>query len=685
MYISKIQIYNFRSFKGLVEIYFHEGINVIIGANNSGKSNLLKALSLIFDDKNKRLTIDDFNKEIPIEELKNGPPKIQISVFLKESETEGPYSDDLVTVSTALIKLEKPYEARLTYEFYLPENEKNEYREKINQSQLNGNDSEYYWEIIQNQFLRKYTYKIYAGHPENKTIVDYEVLNKFDFQFLDAIRDVDREMFSGKNILLKEILDFFIDFDIKNDSSKTKETKAKDIEQKRDKFKNDAEELIGSLRKRMEAGKEEMLKYAKETGASFGNFKPNIEGELVEADLFSALKLIVEHESGIKVPATHNGLGYNNLIYISLLLSKMQKDASGTYLGNNAKIFPILAIEEPEAHLHPSMQYKFLKFLQDNQKKEVRQIFLTTHSPNITAAVDLDNIIVFSVDIKNKLNIGYPGKVFDETPDGKKSKAYVERFLDATKSDMLFAKGVIFVEGITEQLLIPVFAERIEKDLIGNHISIINVGGRHFEHFLKMFQCGGGRRYTIAKKVVCITDLDPQRKEKNKNINFSNCYPFELNMESEKYDYQCCSNKIVEKFKDTNIKIYSQPIGFGKTFEYELILCNPCCESLVTECMPNSQEIKKLMQAYKSNEPIEEMLSILNLNNNENERIKESIKANNKSEWKDKKRKHIIASRYLNSIEKGLNSLEISRIISNTEISFEVPEYIKDALEWICQ
>ncbi|MDQ9746052.1 AAA family ATPase, partial [Acinetobacter baumannii] len=83
---------------------------------------------------------------------------------------------------------------------------------------------------------------------------------------------------------------------------------------------------------------------------------------LLDTELYSALKLIIEIETGIKLPATRNGLGYNNLLFISLLLAKMQKDSSKDYLGSNAKNFSILAFEEPEAHLHPNMQYKLLKF-----------------------------------------------------------------------------------------------------------------------------------------------------------------------------------------------------------------------------------------------------------------------------------------------------------------------------------
>ena len=62
MYISKILIENFRSFEK-TEVDFHEGINVLIGHNNSGKSNLLAAMALIFDNTvNRQLEVDDFYK-----------------------------------------------------------------------------------------------------------------------------------------------------------------------------------------------------------------------------------------------------------------------------------------------------------------------------------------------------------------------------------------------------------------------------------------------------------------------------------------------------------------------------------------------------------------------------------------------------------------------------------------------
>ena len=88
MYISSIQIKGLRNYVNNT-IKFNEGVNVIIGHNNAGKSNLLKALSLILDNKNsKRLEVDDFNKNIDIPALQSAPPEVTISISIVQSEQE---------------------------------------------------------------------------------------------------------------------------------------------------------------------------------------------------------------------------------------------------------------------------------------------------------------------------------------------------------------------------------------------------------------------------------------------------------------------------------------------------------------------------------------------------------------------------------------------------------------------
>ncbi|MED0983010.1 AAA family ATPase [Bacillus paramycoides] len=691
MYISNINIINYKNFR-TNSIDFNNGINVIIGHNNAGKSNLLRALALIFNSNSKKnLSIDDFNKNIPMEELKEHPPSIKITTTLKQADCEELMGDDLVTVSNWLTKLEEPYEAKLQYEFYLPTKFHEKYKNLINEAK----DIFEVWQVIQDEFLRLYTYKIWGGDPTNQITADSESLKKFDFQFLDAIRDVERDMFSGKNTLLKNVLDFFMDYNIKSNNSLEKEQKEAAIKKKKKDFGDLAGHLITQLNERMTEGKKHILSYANDIGASFDKSTPNFDGSITDIELYSALKLIVEYETGIKMPIINNGLGYNNLIFMSLLLSKMQVDANEEYLGSNAKVYPMLIIEEPEAHLHPTMQRQLLNFLKRNlNDKKVRQIFVTTHSTHITGAVNLDELICIYKNGSETL-IGYPGKSFGENEESKK---YVQRFLDATKSDMLFAEKIILVEGLAEQLLMSIFAEYLNTSLEDNHIAVINVGGRYFDHFLHLFNASN--LYAIKRKVACITDRDPERKQQassssSKKNSFKKCYPFEMDLAENEYVYQ---KKVYTNSSSENIQFFLQDEIYGKTLEYDLIRFNPMFKGLVTDSTVNKDEIFSLMNQYSNVDSLESMLKTLK-KSDENDRIEQAL-SNEHLKWKEEdKKKALIAARYLNSVGKGVNALELTyeleknlsqkRIDEKTGSSefkeFIVPDYIKAAIEWMCE
>lgn len=671
MYISSIELLNFRSFKNK-KVDFQEGLNVLIGHNNSGKTNLLQALSLIFDSKtNKQLSVDDFYKYISLEELKESPPKIAITAILRQSDEEE-LGDELATVSTWLIELKKPYKAQIQYQFFLPETELNDYKTKLK----NIKSLSEAWSVIEADFIRKYIYKIYVGDPNNKATVNIEDLRKFDYQFLDAIRDVERDMLTGRQTLLKKIIDFYLDYDIKTSDldDEMKETK---LNEKRKEFKEQSDETIQLIQDRLKKGKDELLGYTEETGANYDNFSPEFEGLLTESDIFSVLELIIKDTEGISLPITNNGLGYNNLIYIALLLSKMQVESDGKYMGSNAKVFPILVIEEPEAHLHPTMQSDFIHFLHKNlEKKKVKQVFVTTHSTHISSILDLDQIIVFYKE-GNETQVSYPGKALEDEPESKK---YIQRFLDATKSNMLFAEKIIFVEGITEQLLVPVFAEYMGKSLEKNHVAVINVGGKYFDHFLKLFN--PSNEYSIKRKISFIKDIDPMKKKIN-GTQWKACYPYEIGLDTNKYNYKY-NYVYPDGLEEDNgyIKGLSQE-KYSKTFEYQLALDNPT-HLILTESIANKDELKYFVNEM-DNAKLTDFLERLR-DSNENEVIKKAIVD---SRWREQnKLKAIFASRYLNSISKGEYALDLAvkltENLKNRKKILCIPKYISDAIHWVC-
>lgn len=679
MHINRAIIKGFRNFKD-ASIPLKEGINVIIGHNNSGKSNLIHAIAhaLNVEGIGRHFDINDLFRETDLEILKEHSPQLSISLIIKQSDGEPNNSEDVGVLSDCLNSVIPPYEAQINVRYSLSADHEKEYVDEVS----GMNDFHEIWEVIKWRYIRFYEVFRWGknGEFEKSNLSDF--FNRCDFQYLDAIRDVGRDMYMGYNPLLREVLTFFIDYDIKIDNSKTTEEKDELLRNLQQEFKISSSPVIDSLKQRLESGKEHFLEYANDTGASFGGVKPDFSGTLSESDLFAALRLVIKYETGIEIPATRNGLGYNNLIFISLLLAKMQASADGNYMNRQAKLFPVLAIEEPEAHLHPAMQYQFLNFLRENRSSHnIKQVFVTTHSPEIVSAVSIDDLVCLHVPDYGQVSAGYPRFLFDVSDKDVQSKSYIQRFLDATRSDMFFANKLIFVEGIAEELLLPTFAKYLGYDLTAEHVLIVNMGGRYFKHFIKLFD--SHKEYGINKKVACVTDVDPCRDGKA-------CYPFEYGVEEGSNYSRNAEEEISEYGTHPNIHFFSQDKVYGKTFEYEIARFNPHCGLLLVDGITNQEELKRL-SSYKEDTSIEAMLGMLR-KSEENERIAQAIE---KSVWpQEDKKRALFAARYLNSVGKGSNALSLCAILEEnfmkddadaTKESFIVPDYIKQTLEWLLQ
>jgi SMC domain-containing protein len=676
MYIKEIRILNFRNFKDAL-IPFHEGVNVIIGHNNTGKSNLLRAMGLVLGySPGYRLATNDFFCETDVVTLQQQSPRIQITLVFHRSEGEALDSPAMGAFAGMMTDPGLIEEAELRYEFKLAEAQEENYRADV----ANVNTARDIWRIIDHDYIRLYRSSRSGGNQTAGMNVN-DVLGQIDFQFLDAIRDVSHDLYAGYNPLLKDVLNFFIDYSIKNDDTKSGDEIKGQLKTLRDDFIQQSSPLMQTLQDRLRDGKNVFLKYARDTGATFNEAEPDFDGMVTENEMFAALRMIIKYAVGIEVPATYNGLGYNNLIYMSLLLAKMQADGSITYMKRNAKILSFLAVEECEAHLHPAMQYKFLRFLQDNNSNgHVCQIFMTSHSTQIASAVKLDDLICLTSPELGKINVGYPRLIYKD--DDKVSKQYVQRFLDATKADMFFANRLIFVEGIAEELLLPVFARYMNKNLTDEHVLVVNMGGRYFNHFLKLFDASN--QYAINKKILCLTDIDPCRKKKGSGGGYEACYPYEYNMDTDNYDYKHHADiEVVQYEAHPNIRFYRQDPMYGKTLEYDIMRENPNCQLLLTSSVSNLEEIKAMMAERDVNEMMRKMR-----NSEANTRIKTSINA---SEWTDEeKRKALLASRYLSSVSKGSNALELNVALMNNldkpqkdRAEFHVPQYIVEALTWL--
>jgi putative ATP-dependent endonuclease of OLD family len=192
----------------------------------------------------------------------------------------------------------------------------------------------------------------------------------------------------------------------------------------------------------------------------------------------------------------NHGLGVNNLLFMAteLLLLGTQKEPC----------LPLLLIEEPEAHLHPQLQLRLMEYL-EMRVKEIQperprlQVVLTSHSPNLASKVELGQITILQNG--KAFRMSAPNTCLDPS-----DYSFLRRFLDVTKANLFFARGVLMVEGDAEHMLLPTIAELLDRSLSKHAVSIVNVGHVGLFRYSKIFQ----RRVAPAMdiRVACVTDRD---------------------------------------------------------------------------------------------------------------------------------------------------------------------------------
>lgn len=191
-----------------------------------------------------------------------------------------------------------------------------------------------------------------------------------------------------------------------------------------------------------------------------------------------------------------NGLGLNNLLYMAVLLAAI----AGAPAAEEPTL-RVLLVEEPEAHLHPQLQDLLMRFLEERAQKGT-QVIVTSHSPSFASSARVERLTVMSRPAGQALPEARVPRDFGLEA---KQLAYLRRFLDVTKAGLFFARAVILVEGVAEQLLVPEIARRLKRPLAPNGVAVINIGGVAFPPFTDLF--GGDR---LPNRLAVISDGDAQ-------------------------------------------------------------------------------------------------------------------------------------------------------------------------------
>ncbi len=526
---------------------FHKGLNVVIGSNNSGKTGLLHAINLL--NFPSYISIDDFNKNnlIKYEELyADNPPEIIIEYYVSHRIVEDDTNDESIIRLLPFLgikefeenrtekdgKVEYNIAAKIKAVYSLNVKYLDDYK---NEFKTISDFDEYF--MMLNRYVEKHYSWSYTNGITDTKAEQKAATGVFDIQFIRAERTSE---------------------EVRKETKREIETFAKNSEHagELDALKKDVSNELKKILKDSITKLSDLFENEdNEIGLKKGNVSiySDVKAKFSVSDAY--VTEVKDTKNGFVVPLQHNGLGYNNLINIYMLikLTEIQK----------GRDFKILCLEEPEAHLHPAMQYKLFKYLKNLDKNDElnQQIFVTTHSSNISAVAGIDNMFMISYEREENCDCFQQSleEQFKGTDEKNDAKLHLTKFLDVTRSDMLFADKVILVEGIAEKLLMPLFMEAYDCSYEDEHISIVEIGGKHFEHFVELFNGNA-----VRKKVLCITDRDFKWIDDDGNLKSIETY------QNEEIAH---IKKLEERFNIENFCIFTQSIG-GKTFEDEFFLAN---------------------------------------------------------------------------------------------------------------
>lgn len=554
MYINKIHIQNYRNFDNFT-MEFHQGLNVIIGANNSGKTGLLYAINLLKSPSD--VSVDDFNKNNlqKYQELyTEAAPIIVIEYNIRHRIYEDDTSDESIIKLLPFLGIknfeenrqvndgvaEYNLEAQIRATYALDVKFLSDYKKAV---VAEAKDFDSYL-IVLKRFVNSHYSWDYTNGVSDTKIEQKVATDVFDIRFIGAERTSDEVRKETKH----EIEAF---------------TKAAENAAEFDQFKHKVSEDLGTL---LSPSITKFTTLFENEKNSIGLEKGNVSiSSTVKANISLADAYITEvrdTKTGYTLPLQNNGLGYNNLINIYMLikLSEIQK----------GKDFRILCLEEPEAHLHPAMQYKLFKYLKklDEDNDLNQQIFVTTHSSNISAVAGINNMFMLAYERDRESPDCRQQSLAEQFKDNDgqtavkaEAKAHLTKFLDVTRSDMLFADKIILVEGIAERLLMPLFMELCGSPYEDEHISIVEIGGKHFGYFVELFNGNA-----VKKKVLCVTDNDFKWIDFDGDGKLRSYADYEAHEPAHIADLE-------KRFPIDNFHISTQKAG-GKTFEDEFFITN---------------------------------------------------------------------------------------------------------------